>query len=258
VYVTATNRAGRVVTDLRAEDVSIRLDGKPVGPISLSRQRTEISAVLIIDTSFSMRAWLNAMSSVALEFFSHLQPPDRALVTEMNGQVRLPRAFTSNRDGLSAQLNLQAINATHFFDTVVASADALRNESARRVVLVLTDGEDTGSTRASFNTALQRVQADNVIAYVVGFESVDARTRIRIRPSRDLKRLAEETGGGYFEFTEKVDVKAAIETVFNELHNQYVLTFTPPQSDDKRRKLELATSRPDVSLRARTSYVARP
>jgi VWFA-related protein len=170
----------------------------------------------------------------------------------------LPRAFTSNRDGLSAQLNLQAINATHFFDTVVASADALRNESARRVVLVLTDGEDTGSTRASFNTALQRVQADNVIAYVVGFESVDARTRIRIRPSRDLKRLAEETGGGYFEFTEKVDVKAAIETVFNELHNQYVLTFTPPQSDDKRRKLELATSRPDVSLRARTSYVARP
>jgi VWFA-related protein len=242
VYVTATDSNGRDVT-------------------SFSRPANEMSAVVLLDTSISSKPNLGAMFEVALEFFSQLRPADRAVVRGFGEQPGLSKSFTSNRDELITQLKaLSPINRSPFFDAIVASADALKGEPGRHVLFVLTDGDDTAS-RSTFGNALDSVQARNVMVYSGGVEQVlqiDRRV-IRSRPNPRVKRLAEETGGRYFEVTEstqRVDVRTA--RVLDDLHSYYMLTFAPSSLNGTRQKLEIATSRPEVSLRARKNYMARP
>jgi hypothetical protein len=76
------------------------------------------------------------------------------------------------------------------------------------------------------------------------------------RPDPGLKRLAEETGGGYFELRRSDELNATFSHVADELHRQYVLGFAPTVLDGKTHKLSVVVKRPGMSVRARTSYVA--
>ena len=80
--------------------------------------------------------------------------------------------------------------------------------------------------------------------------------QVRSRPDRNLRRIAEETGGGSFEL-EKTDLLASTFTrVAQELRSQYLLAFTPETLDGKPHKLDVRSKRPGVSIRARRSYLA--
>lgn len=77
------------------------------------------------------------------------------------------------------------------------------------------------------------------------------------RPDPDLRELADEAGGGYFELRSTDDLAATFERVAYELHSQYLLAFVAPELDGRVHQLEVRVKRPDVIIRARKSYVAR-
>jgi VWFA-related protein len=79
---------------------------------------------------------------------------------------------------------------------------------------------------------------------------------VRTRPSRDLKRIAEETGGGYFELTKSADLSPTFTRVAQELRSQYLPAFAPTALDGKTHKIEVRVSRAGTTVRARKSYVA--
>ncbi len=84
----------------------------------------------------------------------------------------------------------------------------------------------------------------------------DGVRQVRTRPDRHLAKLAEETGGGYFELRKTSDLASTFTRVAQELHSQYVLGFSPTNLDGKIHKLTVRVTRPGMRVRARKTYVA--
>ena len=80
----------------------------------------------------------------------------------------------------------------------------------------------------------------------------------RTRPDRNLRRLAEETGGGYFELEKTDDLAPTFTRVAQELHSQYTLGFSPEALDGKEHELEVRMLQRGMNARARRSYIASP
>jgi Ca-activated chloride channel family protein len=145
------------------------------------------------------------------------------------------------------------------WDAVAMSLDELKSIEGRRVVLVFTDGDDTAS-KTSLGTVIDRARADETMVYAIGLESryFDGQRMTRSKPDRGLKRLAEETGGGYFELEKTDDLAPTFTRVATELHSQYVIGFAPTLLDNKVHKLLVKMKQPNLTARARRSYVAAP
>ena len=126
-------------------------------------------------------------------------------------------------------------------------------------MLVFSDGDDTAS-RIDFKTVLERARDDEVMVYAIGLESeyFNGVRVVRTRPSRDLKRIAEETGGGYFELLKTADLAPTFSRVIQELRSHYLLGFAPSVLDGKMHKLEVRVAKTGMTVRARKNYTAAP
>jgi Ca-activated chloride channel family protein len=127
----------------------------------------------------------------------------------------------------------------------------------RKVVLAFTDGDDTDS-KVGLNHVMERARAKDVMLYGIGLvnEYFDGSRRVRTQPDKGLKKLADETGGGYFELKRAVDLGEAFTRIAQELHSQYVLGFSPETLDAKIHKLDVRVKKAGMIARARKSYVA--
>jgi len=258
VYATALDASGRLVPDLTQDDFEILDNMKPVAISSFSNDPQPFTAVVMLDTSASMTEHLKLLNQAAEQFLIRMLPVDKAQVGAFNDKLQLSGTFTSNRDELISALNdLQFGNATRLWDGLMFSLDAFKGVDGRKVVLLFTDGDDTAS-KARFGDIADRARDDEVMVYGIGLavEFFNGVRQIRSRPDRNLKRIAEETGGGSFEL-QKTDLLASTFTrVAQELRSQYLLGFTPAALDGKVHKLEVRSKRAGVTVRARKSYSA--
>ena len=124
----------------------------------------------------------------------------------------------------------------------------------RKVILLFTDGDVKGSRLAGLVDVIKRAQSEEVMIYSVGLRSHILGTITN--PDKGIKKLAEETGGGYFLLSDAADLNATFTRVADELHRQYVLGFTPQLLDGKLHKLDLKVTQANMVARARTSYMA--
>jgi VWFA-related protein len=107
---------------------------------------------------------------------------------------------------------------------------------------------------------LERARDEEVMVYSIGLESeyFNGMRVVRSRPSRDLRKIADETGGGYFELLKTADLAPTFTRVAQELRSQYLIGFAPVSLDNKVHKLELKVNKPGMTVRARKSYLAAP
>lgn len=258
VYATATDAGGRLVADLSQEDFEILDNGKPVTISAFSNDPQPFTAVVMLDTSASMTEHLKLLNQASEQFLIRLLPVDKAQVGAFNDKLQLSGTFTNNRDELIADLDdLQFGNATRLWDALAFSLDAFKGVDGRRVVLIFTDGDDTAS-RVRFGDVMARSRDEEVMVYTIGLatEYFNGQRMVRSRPDRNLRRVAEETGGGSFEL-QKTDMLASTFTrVAQELRSQYLMAFAPEALDGKVHKLDVRSKRPGVTIRARRSYLA--
>ena len=185
-------------------------------------------------------------------------PADKGQVGAFNDKIQFSGHFTSDRDDLIGALrDLQFGNPTRLWDAVWESMAALDGVKGRKVVLVFTDGDDTSSKR-SLGDVMRRAVADEVMIYAIGLESeyFNGQRRVRSQPDKGLKKIADETGGGYFQLRRTDDLGPTFSRVAQELHSQYTLGFAPTVLDGREHKLELRLNKPGFIARARKSYVA--
>lgn len=260
LYVTVTDAQKRLVPDLGEEDFEILEDGKPRQIDLFETEVLPISVVVMLDTSGSMTLVLDQVKAGAEQFLIRLYPEDRGTVGAFNDKIQLSGPLTHDRDELVAAMKeLGFGNPTRLYDAIDASLDHLAGVEGRRVVLVFTDGADTASRHSSGGQVMDRARAEGVMIYGIGLETrIGPGGRFVSRPDRVLRRLAEETGGGYFELKETDELGATFTRVAQELHSQYVLGFTPERLDGKVHKLEVRVKRPGMTARSRRSYVASP
>ena len=122
---------------------------------------------------------------------------------------------------------------------------------------MFTDGDDTES-RMRLGTVIDRARADEVMIYAIGLESdlLQRPAMVRTKPDGGLRKIADETGGGYFELTKTSDLAPTFTKVAQELHSQYVIGFTPTALDNKVHKLMVKMKQPGMTAQARRSYLA--
>ncbi len=260
IYATVVDSGGRLVPGLERGDFSVLDNGKPAEVSLFSNASQPFSAVVMLDTSASMTANLKLLNRAAEQFLMRLLPVDRAQVGAFNDKIQLSGTFTNNRDELIGALNdLYFGNPTRLNDGIAAGLDALKGREGRRVVLVFTDGEDTASRRG-FKTVLEQARDEEVMVYSIGLESeyFNGQRVVKSRPSRDLRKISDETGGGYFELLKTADLAPTFTRVAQELRSQYLIGFTPVALDGKVHKLEVKVNRPGMIVRARKSYLAAP
>src|SRR5687767_9578149 len=258
LYATVTDAQKRLVPDLTQEDFQI-FDNDKLQTLDLFINEVQpITVVVMLDTSASMTGNLKLLGQAAEQFVLRMLPKDKGLVGAFNDKIEFfPATFTNDRDKLIASLrDLDFGNPTRLYDAVAASMDRLHKIDGRRVVLVFTDGDDTGS-RADGGSVLEQARREEVMIYAVGLRSdyFNGARQVRSKPDSGLKRLAEETGGGYFELDDTSDLAPTFTRVAQELHSQYVLGFTPTVLDGKVHRITIK-AKPGMTVRARRSYVA--
>ena len=258
LYATVTDGQKRLVPDLTQEHFEVFDNDKPQALDLFLNEVQPITVVVMLDTSASMTGNLKLLEQAAEQFLLRLLPKDKALVGAFNDKIEFfPSTFTNDRDTLIRALReLDFGNPTRLYDAIAASMDRLQKIEGRRVVLVFTDGEDTGS-RADSGEVLDVARRDEVMIYAVGLRSdfFNGSRQVRSKPDSGLKRLAEETGGGYFELDKTSDLAPTFTRVAQELHSQYVLGFTPSLLDGKIHRISVK-AKPGMTVRTRRSYLA--
>src|SRR5262249_9023100 len=233
IFATVTDAQKRLVPNLVKEDFEVLDNEKPQSLVVFDNEIQPITVVVMLDTSGSMTASISLLKSAAEQFLLRLLPADRARVGAFNDKIEISSRFTNNRDELISDVrDLDFGNGTRLWDAVRTSLDELKGVEGRRVVLVFTDGDDTPS-KVGLGYVTDRAPDEDAMVYAIGLESeyFDGQRLVRTKPDRGLRKIAEETGGGYFELKKSADLGSTFTRVAQELHSQYALGFEAKQLD---------------------------
>ena len=249
-----TDAQGRFVPNLEETDFTVLDNGKPQEILIFENTVQPFTVVVLLDFSASMTAHLKLLKEAAEEFLIRMLPVDKGIVGAFSSKIQFSGRFTNNRDSLIGSLqDMQYGNETRLYDALDESIKLLEPLEGRRVVLVLTDGEDFGS-RLGQGTVREKAQRDDIMIYAIGFKSqIGGQVS---NPDRDLRKLAEATGGGYFELKRNDELGPTFTRVAQELHSLYTLGFSPANLDNKEHKIQVRMKAADHKARTRATYIA--
>ena len=254
LFVTVADAQKRLVPDLGKDDFEIFDNEKPQSVTYFDNSIHPITVVVMLDTSGSMTLTIDLLKRAAEQFLIRLLPDDKAKVGAFNDKVQISSRFTNNRDQLiSSVMDLDYGNGTRLWDAVALSLDELKGVEGRKVILLFTDGDDT-SSKVGLGNMIDRARAEEVMVYAIGLESQFMNQRTK--PDGGLRKIADETGGGYFELKKTSDLAPTFTKVASELHSQYVIGFAPTLLDSRVHKLMVKMKPAGLTARARKSYVA--
>jgi VWFA-related protein len=276
VYATVRDASGHLITDLAKEDFRILDNGRLADVAVFSNDPQPLRVAIMLDTSQSMhgdvtRPWLMRRSAV-LAFVDALGPNDRASVGTFGLEIAVGAKLTRDRQEIARVLDEEVWvgGGTPLWQAIRAATTALSHESGRRVVLMVTDGEDTGGLPAfpgGRGDAERQALAQDTMVYAIAFRGIRTLTD-------ELRNLAEATGGGYFVFKTvtaprdangllggqdlpaDTDLAEIFGRMIEELRHQYQLGFVPATLDGKMHTLDVGVTRAGLTTVARRAYLA--
>jgi len=259
LFVTVADLQKRLIPDLTQDEFQVFDNEKPQPIVYFDNSLHPINVVVMLDTSGSMTLSIELLKQAAEQFMIRLLPEDKARVGAFNDKIQINARWSNDRDQLVTDIkDLDYGNGTRLWDAVGIALDELKGIDGRRVILVFTDGDDTESKKMNLGRVIDRARTDEVMIYAIGLESryFNGQTQVRTKPDSGLRKIADETGGGYFELTKASELAPTFTKVAQELHSQYVIGFTPTQLDNRVHKLAVRMKQPGMTARARRSYVA--
>jgi Ca-activated chloride channel family protein len=249
VPVTVINRKGQYVVDLRQEDFRIFEDGKEQPIVYFSNVDQPFSVVLLIDTSGSTEPFIEQIKAAAKAFVEQLRPADMIRPVYFHGEIK-PLTADGINDPKIFEAAIDRIKpgpsnmGTRLYDAVEFGLRAPNPVSARKAIILITDGENTWGKATRKGTLREAEESDTVIYTLQYGDFV---------PQKYLQQLAEKTGGRYFKGGDMKAIGQSFVEVAEELRRQYVLGYHPTQQSGLR-KIRVKVNRAHVAVRARSSY----
>lgn len=277
VYATVVDKGGRLVTDLTASDFEVRDNGTVQDVTFFSNDLQPITIIVMLDRSRPMVENFVLVQDAAEQFIRKLMPGDEARVGNFSRDILIrPPKFSSDQDVLLDALGhtLQPTGPSPLWTSIDRSITELLAETERRVVLVFSDGHDRpapGQAATRLEDVMRRAEVEEVMVYAIGVAEMEGGAYLGppnrygvhqrvggtvIKPDPGLRRLADQSGGGYSEIQWNENLGATFTRVADELHHQYRLAFPPARLDGETHKLDVTLKRSGLTARARRSYVA--
>ncbi|MDQ6786942.1 MAG: VWA domain-containing protein [Acidobacteriota bacterium] len=266
IPVSVLDAEGRAVINLKLEDFQLQIDGKPAEIGGLSHSDTPVRLALLFDNSSSVTTAREFEKKAAIRFFKRVLRPDRDLAALYSVQTatRLEQPLTKNTDQLVQAIENFPIpaGATALLDGIIKAAEYLKESSGRRVIVIVSDGEDTISD-ATFDETAKAVQSANCQVYVVktkdfenfkrnGERAGNANIRV-LDAERRMQFLAAQTGGEVYSPIDERELDQAFNQVSAELAQQYVLSYYPENESDRRGDFRAIS----LSVKGRQNFMVR-
>jgi Ca-activated chloride channel family protein len=262
VSVTAVvqDKNGAFIRGLGPQDIVVTEDGvkqevaffrEAKGP----GEKIPLSVVLVLDSSGSMKNSMHFLQEAATTFVHKLEEVDKALVVDFNSGVRGSAEFTEDVDRLERFVEaLQPWGGTSLYDAIHYGLNRIKDQPGRKALIVFSDGDDTTSSLGE-KDVIDYARAVEATVYCVGIRG--GAGLVDRGPRGFLRKVARETGGTYF-FPEKVgDLIRVFSGISDELHNHYLLGYTPQRSPDGTwREIEVKLNRKEAQMRVRKGYFA--
>jgi Ca-activated chloride channel homolog len=262
VIASVKNPKGELVGSLTKDEFEIYDNGVRQQIAHFERQTEQpISVTLLIDTSGSTAKDLKYETDSAARFLHALlsegNPKDAAALYAFNYDVHEISNFTRNYASLEAQLKtLHGTSGTSLYDALYYAGRALEDRTGRKIIVVISDGGNTTSSR-DIQTALREAQmADAVVFPIIDMPVTNVAGR-NTGGEHSLIFLAEGTGGKTFWTNSSSALDKAFADIILELRTEYFLGFYPqnaPATDNPFHKLEVRVLRPDLRVSARNGY----
>src|SRR5579863_9169063 len=261
LHATVVDDKQRIVTNLDRSAFTVSEDGKPQTIVSFHHEDIPVAMGIVIDNSGSMREKRAKVNQAALNLVRSSNPQDEIFVVNFNDEYYLDQDFTNDLLKLKEALEkIDARGGTSLFDAVVASADHLKLHARleKKVLFVVTDGEDTASSE-TLEQAVKHLQEENgPSVYAIGILGDEEHPK---RAKKALEVMAQHTGGIAF-FPKPLDeVDAISRTVARDIRNQYAIGYKPtnPRGNGGFRQIRVeakAKGHGKMTVRTKSGYYA--
>jgi len=260
LHATVVDDKQRIVTTLEKAAFTVYEDGRPQTITSFRHEDIPVAMAVVVDNSGSMREKRQKVNAAALNLVRSSNPSDEVFIVNFNDEYYLDQDFTSNINKLKEGLEkIEARGGTALYDAVVASADHLKAAKLdKKVVFVVTDGEDNASTE-SLEQAVRRLQVENgPTVYAIGILGEEEHPK---RAKRALQVMSERTGGIAFFPKTLDDVDAISRSVAHDIRSQYTLGYKPatPKNQGGYRQVKVeahASGHGKLTVRTKSGYYA--
>ena len=261
ILFTVADRKGKFVTNLKKTDFRVFEDERPQVITNFSSETDlPLTIALLVDTSGSIRDKLQFEQRAATEFFySTLQRgKDKAMIISFDSGVDLLQDFTDDPEKLAAAVQkIRAGGGTSLYDALyLAVTQKLSGQQGRRIVILITDGDDN-SSRVSLTETLEAAQKNDVTVYAISTNSTGYfGSKEQERGDKTLKKFATETGGKSFFPLKIQDLATSFVNIHEELRAQYQIGYRPSNGklDGTFRKIRVDVADKRFNVRARTGY----
>jgi VWFA-related protein len=293
LFTVKTKKGGQLIPNLEKQNFKIYEDGKEQTIQHFSRETDlPLTLGLLIDISASQERLIDIERQAASAFFSSvLRKKDEAFLISFGKSTDLLQDYTSSPRQLTAALEdlhgdgqspmigrgpIPNINTgpvptsgtprgTLLYDAVyLASNEKLKSEVGRKALVLITDGEDQGSTYDR-RAAIEAAQKSDAIIYSIyyvdrGFYAAGGMMFGGGGGEGALRKMSEETGGRVFTVSSKHPLSEVFKEIQDELRNQYSIGYesTNPKRDGSFRRIEIKTDNPEYKVQARNGYYATP
>ena len=250
LYTTVFDRGGHPVEGMEKKDFTVTEDGARQEIARFDRVTDlPIHATVALDVSASMEGSMEQARQAALQFLQEtVRPKDRAAVILFNDRPTLTTKFTNDHTKLAGGLaGIKAERGTALYDTIVFSLYYNNGIKGQRAMLLLSDGKDEGS-RFTYDDALEYARRAGVTIYAIGLgKDVD---------KKKMEKIAEETGGRYFEAGTAAQLAGIYATIEKELRSQYLIAYqsTNTTGGNTFRSIDLKVDKPGVEAKTIRGY----
>lgn len=265
VNLIVTDANGQYAHGLGMKDFSVVEDGATQTVNALISEEASFAAAILIDMSGSMDYKFGLVRGAAASFIDHIRDNDQVAVYGFNNKVKMFQDFSDLRDISEYVWDAKAEDTTRLYDCADEAIVALeKRPEKRRAILLISDGWDTTSQKATFDSVMKKSLADGVTIYTIDLIDDGARTGssrdvIGLRRGQnEMKEFALQTGGRYVHTPQGDKLEEAFTNIVEELRNQYTLTYysSNQKRDGRWRKLNVSASRPGLQTRTRKGYWA--
>ncbi len=293
VPVTVMDRNGKYVPNLTRKDFHVFENGVEQRIAYFATVDAPFTVVLLIDTSGSTHFKMDEIQNAAISFVNQLKDQDRVMVMSFDDSIRTLCDPTNDRDVLvEAIRRTRTGGGTRLYDAVdQVVQQKLKSISGRKAIVVFTDGVDTTSRHANYNSTIKEVEESDAAVYSVAYDTSHdvmgggapggiggmiphfpyptgggggfpgpggpgSSAGDYRRADEYLHEIALESGGDYYRGDTIAGLSAAFSELADQLRRQYSIGYYPPSGQaGQRRDIKVRVNQPGLVVKARDNYI---
>ncbi len=278
-------KSGKTVTDLKISDITLLIDGKEEPFTEFEFVNTPLNLLLVLDTSSSIAYKKENLRNVVKSLVEALKPEDKLQILTFNEKIKVLTEMTNNPEILLKTVKkIEIGSGTSLYDSIQIICRKYLSAMPRKpTVILITDGVDTISQKANYQTSLVEAELINAVFFPFYFDTYEESQKITSRNNLPglvlgslpgvgtskaeyalgrayLQDIADFSGGRTFIIKSLTDIKKEnFEKVFRHIQPHYIITAKSAENSQtfQRKQIKVRVNRPNLIIKSRGSYVSR-